>query len=650
MAEGQFSGELLIRCSGSEKNSAESDQVQTIRHPCDPGVPRNDAVYELPALSSLVIPAYEGETCEGHPHGQGVASFVGGHMYKGMFSRGCMDGHGVFTWTCGLKYEGEFVWNSLMGQGLYTWPDGSSYKGEVYYGIRHGTGTYKSATSVVYKGQWYQGKREGKGAVYYNQEKTSWYKGDWVMNNREGWGERRYPSGNLYSGEWKNNQRHGEGTMKWLKLGQQYHGTWYKGVRHGRGTHMWILRRQDGSQYSQSNQYTGDFFQGERHGQGTFHYAGGAIYEGEWKNNKKHGQGKFTFNNGKVFQGEFVDDQMIITSLSDDRTPITHEFLPLSGPGPDVALSTEYLLEKIPKTKHDVEQKQVELMVLRHNTELRSIYSFYSRLGHTQSPDNVFLLSHLQLWRLLRDCNVHHHGVTLTQINLFIREDASSTEVHSPFSTMLFRRLLSCLVVVSYHIYHRDMESSDEPILAACFSKLMTDCILPNAMNVKGFLFRHSDSTLEALKYMEKSWEIYQAYSRVNAAPRDDKTMTCRHLLWMFKDLHLFDNNLTAARLLEIITAESHDPSNQSSSLDLEITFLEFFEALLGCAEVKCQDDVHSPTKDSLETEAVEKTLPTLKSPSQTVTASADTPRLSTTYHTDSGHLEVVDNEAQPSG
>lgn len=60
--------------------------------------------------------------------------------------------------------------------------------------------------------------------------------------------------------------------------------------QHGRGTHVWILRRVDGSQYSQSNRYTGDFVQGQRHGQGTFFYAGGATYEGEWKNNKKHGE------------------------------------------------------------------------------------------------------------------------------------------------------------------------------------------------------------------------------------------------------------------------------------------------------------------------------------------------------------------------
>lgn len=57
---------------------------------------------------------------------------------------------------------------------------------------------------------------------------------------------------------------------------------------------------------------------------------------------------------------------------------------------------------------------------MMHGTELRSIYSFYSRLGRARSPDNTALLTRLQLWRLLKDCNIHHH-ITLTQIDRFIR-------------------------------------------------------------------------------------------------------------------------------------------------------------------------------------------------------------------------------------
>ncbi|XP_070708376.1 radial spoke head 10 homolog B [Pempheris klunzingeri] len=577
--------------AGLKVNPAEVNRSSTGGRAVSDDPPED--THQLPTLFTLVILSklccilyrHEGETCEGQLHGEGVACFEGGHMYKGMFSSGLMNGPGVFTLAGGLKYEGEFVCNLPMGRGTYTWPDGSSYEGEVYNGIRQGTGTYKCAkTGVLYRGQWDQGKRHRKGEVYYNQDKSSWYKGDWVKNTREGWGVRCYPSGNIYCGEWKNNLRDGEGTMRWLKLEQQYVGTWKSGVQHGRGTHVWILKRVDGSQYSLSNQYIGDFVQGQRHGQGAFYYAGGAIYEGEWRNNKKHGKGKFTCRDGHVLEGEFVDDQMMTHNQDGHRVPSPLcGVTPLSGSdslGSDMALNTEYLLDKIPATQQDAEREQLESVVLMHITELKSVYSFYSRLGRVHCPENTFLLTRLQLWRLLKDCNIHHHGITLMQIDHLTREDATSADIHSPFTPMLLCRLLSCLVIVAYHIYHEEMVSQ-EKLLAACFSKLMTDNILPNAKNVKGFLFRQPDCAVVAVNYLKKCWEAYKTHCK-------DKTVTYRQLLWMFKDFHLLDNNLTTARLLKIIAAESRDPSNMSC-LDLEITFLEFFEVLLGSAEVKCQ-------------------------------------------------------------
>ncbi|KAG9333651.1 hypothetical protein JZ751_010720 [Albula glossodonta] len=54
------------------------------------------------------------------------------------------------------------------------------------------------------------------------------------------------------------------------------------------------------------------------------------------------------------------------------------------------------------------------------------------------------------------------------------------------------------------------------------------------------------------------------------------------------QDLGLYDDQLTVGKVLEILCAESPDPRAMACfNLDLEITFLEFFEALLGCAEVK---------------------------------------------------------------
>ncbi|TKS90032.1 Radial spoke head 10 -like protein B [Collichthys lucidus] len=632
----------LLSRSDTLKVNSEDAEEQTHLRPDSDEQQGDDDIYELTTPFNLIIQRHEGETCGGQIDGEGVALFEGGHMYKGMFSNGLMDGRGVFTRVGGLKYEGEFVRNMPMGQGTFTWPDGSSYKGEVYKGIRHRTGTYKCADGVSYSGQWDQGKRHGKGAVYYNQDKTSWYKGDWVKNNREGWGVRCYPSGNIYFGEWKNNLRHGEGTMRWLKLGQQYVGMWQNGVQHGRGTHVWILKGADESHYSQSNKYTGDFAQGQWHGRGAFYYASGAIYEGEWRNNKRHGKGKFTFKDGHVFDGEFMDNQTMTLNLNGNRDPTSLCDSDSSILGPDMALNIGCLLDKLPERERDAERKQVEFVVLMQVAELRSVYSFYSRLGHAHSPDNIFMLTRLQLWRLLKDCYIHHHDITLTQIDRSIREDATTAEIHSPFTPMLFQRLLSCLVIVAYHIYHKDIVW-EKNLLAACFSKLMTDNILPNAKNVKGFLFRQPDCAVVAMNYLKKCWEVYQAYCRVNAFTEDDQTMTCKQLLWMFKDLHLLDNNLTAATLMEIITAETHVLSNLSSCLDQEITFLEFFEVLLGSAEVKYQvsesQSLSSPDthdrRDVPELEASESILQTTSSPSQSMVKSGDTAESSTAEDVD---------------
>ncbi|XP_068162254.1 radial spoke head 10 homolog B [Antennarius striatus] len=562
---------------------------------------------QMPVESGVVCltDRYEGDTLEGQFHGQGDADFDGGHKYKGMFSKGFMEGFGVFIHTNGLQYEGEFVCNKPMGQGVYTWPDGSSFNGDVYDGLRHGNGTYKCTKSAVsYTGQWNQGKRHGKGVVYYNQNETSWYKGDWVENNKDGWGIRRYPSGNIYSGEWKKNLRHGKGTMEWLNLRQQYIGMWLNGFQHGRGTHTWIQRHTDGAQYSPSNQYTGDFIQGQRHGHGTFYYACGVIYEGEWRNNKRHTKGKFAFKDGRVFEGELTDDQMMTQNMNGNTAKTTGS-LPLSGSEstvsvlPDMALNTQYLLDVIPEIKRDSECKQVELVILIHAAELRSIYSFYSRLGHEPSPDNVYLLTRLQLWRLLKDCKIHHHNISLSQINHFMGGDTTEGDIHSPFTPILLSRFLGCLVVVSYHIYHKEMVSQKN-LLVACFSRLMTDDILLNAKNVKGFLFRQPDCTVVAVNHVHECWEIYQAFCHHYAARGEDQILTCRHLLYMFKDLYLLNDNLTIKRLLEIITAESLDPKNPSSCLDQQIAFLEFFEVLVGAAEVKCQEVSEDLEKDQL--------------------------------------------------
>ncbi|XP_030196396.1 radial spoke head 10 homolog B isoform X1 [Gadus morhua] len=612
-----------------------------------------DEIHEPPAVSDIIVQRYEGETYKNKMHGEGVAHFQGGHVYKGAFSEGLIQGYGLFTWSDGVKYEGQFEANVPMGHGKYTWLDGSSYEGDIYNAIRHGIGAHRCAnTPLLYRGQWHRGKRHGKGVVYYNQAETSWYDGHWKGNKREGWGARRYPSGNLYEGEWRDNGRHGEGTMKWLTLGEQYVGTWSNGVQHGQGTHTWFVWRMPGSQYPRRNEYQGAFVLGQRHGQGTFFYASGECYQGEWRKNEKHGRGKFTFTNGRSVEREFVDDHMLEFppwGLDGSTSPHT-DHPPRGGPthrlpgqgfssmlGPYMELDIDFLLEKFPASIRPSEHKQVEFVVLRHVSELRSIYSFYSSLGHAESPDNVFLLSRLQYWRLLLDCKVHHHGCSLAQLDRLV-----PGELLSPYTGILLPSLISSLVSVAYHTFHKAL-GSQKNILAECFSKLMQDNVLPNAKIVKGFLFSNVERVHIAMRYMENCWRIYQAMSKDSPTASPGLTMTCRQLLLMFKDLKVLDTKLTARKLLEVYTAVNQDPSNLSyCNMEQEVTFLEFFEVLLGCADVKRDEEARDqPPQPG----------PASSPPNQRASLAGDSPPPTTTHlsQTDAAKVKCLEGTEESS-
>ncbi|XP_056627982.1 radial spoke head 10 homolog B isoform X1 [Triplophysa dalaica] len=582
----------------SYESVEEHEDRETTLETCSASIPPNkDHTRELSIFHHLIVERYEGDKSGDVFHGEGVAYFQGGHVYKGSFSHGLMHGHGEYIWSDGLKYQGDFKSNVLMGCGTYSWTDGSTYEGEVHNGIRHGVGTYKCAkTNTVYTGQWCLGKRKGKGIMYYNQASTSWYEGDWIYNSREGWGVRQYPSGNVYEGQWSNNVQHGEGKMKWIQLNQQYSGQWVNGIQDGNGTYTWFRKRVPCSLYPCMNEYSGEFVQRMRHGRGKFSYASGAVYSGEWRHDKKHRRGKYTFEDGRIYEGEFAKDCIVdfpafTPGMSTPSTPypddsdLPKRLLQSSSSssllGPDMTLNIQTLLNRLPETHRDQELRQVEFAVLRHIGLLREIYSFYSSLGHEQTPEKTFPLTQLQFLRFLKDCKGHPHGMTLAQIDRLIKEELDG--VGSPFTTILPRECISYIIITAYHIYCKDIESSKN-LLEACFSKLLRQNIIPNAKNVKGPLFRYPVHSVVACYYTERCWNIYQALCKANSA----QILTVRQFILMLKDLCIYDDELTASKVLEIVSVEDlaiYDGTH--SNLELEMTFLEFFEALLGCAEVK---------------------------------------------------------------
>ncbi|XP_039347196.1 radial spoke head 10 homolog B2-like isoform X6 [Mauremys reevesii] len=451
------------------------------------------------------------------------------------------------------------------------------------------------------------------GTIYYNREGTSWYEGDWVNNIKDGWGIRCYKSGNIYEGQWEKNVRHGEGRMRWLTTNQEYTGQWVNGIQHGYGTHSWFLKRIPGSQYPLRNEYVGDFVNGDRHGRGRFFYASGAMYDGEWVCNKKHGIGRFVFKNGRIYEGEFINDQiaeypafqvdaMNTQDLSGIRTQSpfgTETIRIIDGPGntsvlgSNIELDISSLLNLFPEKDRQEEMKQVEYAVLRHITELRRIYSFYSSLGCDQSLDNTFLMTKLQFWRFLKDCRFHHYNVTLADMDRILNEDKTTPEeVHSPYETLLLRTFLTYLIHLAVHIYHKEHKDKG-PYLFKCFSKMMMKNIIPNACHIQGILFCEQQQTVCAINYIDKCWEIYRAYCRPSTIPPYEPTMKMRHFLWMLKDLNMLSKQLTATKIVEILVKDNPFVCDgDDSNLQHELVFLEFFEALLDCALLYVTNDM----------------------------------------------------------
>ncbi|OBS60615.1 hypothetical protein A6R68_08243, partial [Neotoma lepida] len=534
----------------------------------------DETQYEEPILTKLIVESYEGEKVRGLYEGEGFAVFQGGNTYHvshnywsqegwgkgwitvwcmlrvgttlllllqllpgsqhipGMFSEGLMHGQGTYIWADGLKYEGDFVKNIPMNHGVYTWPDGSTYEGEVTNGMRNGFGMFKCATQPVsYIGHWCHGKRHGKGSIYYNQEGTSWYEGDWVDNIKKGWGIRCYKSGNIYEGQWENNMRHGEGRMRWLTTNEEYTGHWEKGIQNGFGTHTWFLKRIPNSQYPLRNEYIGAFVNGFRHGQGKFYYASGAMYEGDWVFNKKHGKGKVTFKNGRVYEGlfsndhitQFLEAEIDFTRSLDRRSDISQRSRQPRGSSVSAGREPGSSIELDLSLLLDMYPEESQE---EEKKQLRRIYCFYSSLGCDHSLDNTFLMTKLHFWRFLKDCRFHHHNITLA-----------------------------------------DMDRNYPP-------KNIPE--LPPAVGSP-----HPSQRIPC-------WEIYTTYCKQNESPPYELTMKMRNFLWMLKDFRMINKDLTATKFMTVIAEDSpfvYDGTD--SNFELEMVFLEFFEALL-CFSLCC--------------------------------------------------------------
>lgn len=432
-----------------------------------PQTPEETCYFPIePAILDIIISNYTGESKDGCYHGHGEAQFKSGSRYTGDWSQGRMHGQGLFHWTDGISYEGTFVQNQIQGRGVYTWPApddtfASSYTGEVQDGFRHGQGTLTTLSSCgkhkfVYEGQWQRGFRHGHGRLHMldNQDSvqgpdpsveskhvtTLSYEGEWQDGEKHGMGIMTFPSGNKYEGEWKEGRKCGRGTMVWYDVNERYVGDWKEDVQDGQGEHCWEVSSNETHDLTSDdqeeggvvmtipskprlcNRYVGQFQQGLRSGKGTFYYANGSRYYGDWKDNLKEGTGVFIFEDGHIYDGVFSKDRMMMKQqqLKSRDTIEAKLVLYLS----DVYSSSH---EK-PQNKGERE-RELDHALLRINTDLKAMYSWYSRepvssslqpqqkptLDHHRGAVTTMTLS--DFWRFSYDCALLSDGISITTIN-----------------------------------------------------------------------------------------------------------------------------------------------------------------------------------------------------------------------------------------
>ncbi|CAF3379397.1 unnamed protein product [Rotaria socialis] len=590
-----------------------------------------DVKYEEPILPNLIVLGYEGGKEKGLFEGYGKATYVGGHSYTGDWSGGMMNGQGRYEWADGVVYSGTIVNNQIDGVGTYQWPDGSVYQGDVYRGRRHGTGIFRHGKSLLtYEGEWRMGHIHGKGTLQFGREGQNYYTGDFIMNIPFGKGRRQYASGNLYEGMWVNGKRHGYGVFSWSNGNGEYLGQWENGVQNGHGVHIWYIIRAEESQYALRNYYEGNFLDGRRNGYGTFYYSSGTKYIGEWKADQKHGKGKVILRNGTMIEADFQNDR-IITPLTNDMTSMLTIELPeivSKTPIPSASntldpmnlrrsesrntISPNFKLQfngafHHMSTNEDDRMKisdQMFHVLFRHLPQLKQIYRIYARLGVDLQTniDNTFLMTRIQFWRFVLDCNLHSYGVTTTEYDRLIAECLPTENMHGPDESILVREFLNAIAIICFHLHRlkkvqsETASSEKQPIslqIATSMETIIEKNILQLAGNIRGNLFAEPLKFIQAARYKEQCYKIYLVFSTRNKKEPHDMIMQKRDFLLMLKRLQLIDPvHLTASRIIAMLAEDDPNIRPLGSTtptdirLDIDMCFLEFFEALIACALV----------------------------------------------------------------
>lgn len=192
---------------------------------------------------------------------------------------------------------------------------------------------------------------------------------------------------------------------------------------------------------------------------------------------------------------DIMPSGMTTPDIAEAGIPVRSQ-TPMRAPSPGAAVGTVDAVLDINLTEifiadqFDIEQQQIEVdevtrVILRHMTQIKQIYKFYSSLGTLETPDNTFVMSRMQFWRFLKDCGLHTFGFTLVELDSADGISETKEDIHDPSTKIYVRDFANGLTHIAYMIF-KEEDETEECLVSSSLLKMITENVLPNACTVKG--------------------------------------------------------------------------------------------------------------------------------------------------------------------
>ncbi|CAK1603026.1 unnamed protein product [Parnassius mnemosyne] len=583
---------------------------------------------------------YLGHFKDNEINGRGLIKWKDDTWYEGDFVGNLRQGNGLYVDSrMQRSYIGQWYNGTKHGQGVIYYSDSfkNSYDGQWLHNVRHGFGSREYCPLSGYEGEWDLYVREGKGLMIWPNH--DFYRGEWKNGVMSGYGTYIWdayyndslsqPSMILYRGQWMKGQRHGCGMLN-LGIGAHYTGEFICNQKNGKGmlvsNNGFILRSKQ-------------LFQDDN--------LDASVPEDNDNLKREHVQEPYKFDISsnsvdlyyhiqqaiKNIEKQQGNRLLVVNKFIENNKTYTKSFVP-----DDKEISIDHISNDLISFEISSLRKSLQY----YESDLKRIYYKYCTICNTNIITFTPVLIRLYLWQIYYDCGIHEKGVTLVEIdNIFCQNPKwLAHSPHDPFEPIFFWQFLHSFLSVASKLYAKKELPGAKPdtILANAFRTFMEKDILPGVRQQKGLLvngygeFIPLKSLYNLYLSLGEPHTLLTFLRAVRLSPHDEEypqppleetsettdfplgrnvnifgdeimyvlnsydiNAKRKSSVEKYKKLKLFSfANLSSKSIITIFSSIFPQVigGNNILDLDIEITFLEFFEIFVACAiKSVCEDE-----------------------------------------------------------